>query len=343
MTENKPLVSIHIVAWNGMTHLPSCLQSIMHQTYSATSTMVVDNGSADTTVKWLASEYPQVHLLRNARNLGFCRGHNQAIRITDSPYVLCLNQDMVLSPDWITQAVAVLEQRPEVGGVGGKMLRYSYSDEELKSVVISGIIDSAGLQIYRSRHTVDRGSGQDDHGQYDQAEEIFGLSGACVLFRRSALESIRFKDEYFDEDFFAYKDDIDVARRLQRLGWVNWYDGKIVAYHHRSIRGQSKTDNLNIAKNFRRRQRFNATYSYRNQWLLMIKHETWRSIWPDLPWVAWYEFRKAGFLLLTRPSALSGATSAFRLRKTMQTKAKLLTHVARQPAEAARRWWNTST
>src|SRR5689334_15634187 len=133
MTQSNPLVSVHIVAWNGMTHLPSCLQSLMQQHYQHFNIMVVDNGSVDSTVSWLASEYPQVHLLRNARNLGFCRGHNQAIRITESPYVLCLNQDMVLTPEWLTQAVATLEQRPDVGAVGGKLVRYSYSEEELKS------------------------------------------------------------------------------------------------------------------------------------------------------------------------------------------------------------------
>lgn len=322
-----------------MTHLPSCLQSVMAQTYSPVTTMIVDNGSADTTVRWLASEYPQVHLLRNSRNLGFCRGHNQALRITNSPYVLCLNQDIVLTPNWIAAAVDMIEQRPDVGAVGGKLLRYSYSDEELKSVVRSGIIDSAGLQIFRSRHVLDRGSGEQDTSQYDRAEPVFGLNGACVLYRRSALESIRWRDEYLDEDFFAYKDDIDVARRLLRMNWVNWFDGQLVAYHHRSIRGQSTTGNLNIAKNFRRRDGFNARYSYRNHWLVAMKHESFRSVWPDLPWIIWYEVRKAGFLLLTRPTALLGGFSALRLRKKMQVKAKLLNHMAKQPSETIRRWW----
>lgn len=343
MIQDKPLVSIHIVAWNGMTHLPSCLQSVMAQTYQPMTTMIVDNGSADTTVAWLASEYPQVHLLRNPRNLGFCRGHNQALRITESPYVLCLNQDVVLTPDWISRAVAILENRPDVGAVGGKVLRYSYSDEELKSVVTSGIIDSAGLQIFRSRHVIDRGSGQDDTGQYDAAEAVFGLNGACVLYRRKALESIRWRDEYFDEDFFAYKDDVDIARRLLRMNWVSWYDGSLVAYHHRTIRGQSKTGNINIAKNFLRRDRINATFSYRNHWLVAMKHETFRSLWPDLPWVLWYELRKAVFLLVTKPATLAGGFSAWRLWPTMKTKAKLLSHVAPQSATVIRQWWHTAS
>lgn len=343
MTETKPAVSAHIVAWNGMTHLPSCIRSLTEQTYQPLRILVVDNGSVDGTVQWLASEYPQVHLLRNTRNLGFCHGHNQAFRIAEAPYVLCLNQDMVVTPTWVEQAVAFMESHPQVGAVGGKLLRYSYSDEELKRVIPSGIIDSAGLQIFRSRHVIDRGSGEEDTGQYDGSEEVFGLTGACVLFRRTALESIRYKDEFFDEDFFAYKDDVDVARRLARLQWQSWYHGALVAYHHRSIQGQSGTKNVQIARNFRRRSHFNATYSYRNHLLVAMKHETAATVMPDLPWIVWYEFRKAVFLLFTRPTVLSGFGKALALRRSMASKAALLNHVARQPATVVRRWWTATT
>lgn len=339
MIMDKGLVSVHLVSWNGMSHLQSCLQSVVDQTYRPINIMVVDNGSIDGTVQWLASEYPQVHVLRNTRNLGFCHGHNQAIRITDSPYVLCLNQDVVLTPNWIAQAVNILETQPQIGSVGGKLLRYSYTDEELKSVVPSAIIDSAGLRVYRSRHTVDRGSGEQDSGQYNRSEPVFGLSGACVLFRRQALESIRYRDEYFDEDFFAYKDDVDVAWRLQRLNWTNWYDGTINAYHHRSIRGQDHIGNLQIVNNFKRRSRFNAAYSYRNHWLVAMKNESFDSIKSDLLWIGWYEIRKFFFLLLTRPSTLMGIVTAIRFRARMKAKAKLLNHVSKQSSVTIRNRW----
>ncbi len=343
MIPDKPEVTVHIVSWNGLTHLPSCLRSVIGQTYSPINVMVVDNGSIDGTVPWLASEYPLVHVLRNTRNLGFCRAHNQAIRLTNAPYVLSLNQDMVLSPSWVEQAVRTMAKRPEIGALGGKLLRYSYSAEELKSVLVSDIIDSAGLKIYRSRHVIDRGSGQTDSGQYQRSAAVFGLSGAGIMFRRTALESIRYRDEYFDENIFAYKDDIDVARRLQRQGWINWYDGDLIAYHHRSVRGQATMNNLKIARNYRQRRQFNDSYSYRNQWLLLFKHETWSSLWPDLPWVAWYEFKKFVFLLMTHPRTLLGFWQAIKLRPIMRLKAKLMNHTARRPATDIRAWFNAST
>lgn len=336
-------VAIHIVAWNGMTHLPSCLASVAAQHYSSYQVMVVDNGSLDNTVTWLQAEYPQFHLLRNTRNLGFCRGHNQALRLTESTYVLCLNQDVVLTPDWLERAVATMELHPEIGALGGKLLRFSYSDEELKSVVPSAIIDSAGLRLYRTRHVNDRGIGETDHGQYNRVEPVFGLSGACVLFRRQALETIRFQNEYFDEDFFAYKDDIDIARRLLRRGWTNWYDGTLTAYHFRSIRGQATTKNLQIAKNFRKRQSFNELSSYRNHWLCLMKHEHWSSIRKDLPWIMWYEFRKFIFLLFTKPSTLTVLRQVVRLRPRMIAKRRLIDQHAVQAPEAIRTWFTRPT
>lgn len=339
MIERNPRVSVHIVAWNGVTHLPTTLQAVHDQSLPSVATMVVDNGSVDGTIPWLAAEFPQVHVLRNTRNLGFCRAHNQAMLITTSPYVLSLNQDVALTPQWLERAVEILDRRPDIGAVGGKLLRFSYSDEELKRVVPSGIIDSAGLQIFRSRHVVDRGSGEQDVGQYDGASAVFGLSGACVLFRREALESIRFRDEFFDEDFFAYKDDVDVSLRLLRMGWVNWYDGSIVAYHHRTIQGQSSTKNLSIAKNYRRRQNHNAWYSYRNHWLVAMKHESWASIRRDLPWIFWYELRKFIFLLVTKPATLQGFFAAVRLRRAMKAKSVLLNRSAKVSAVSLRTWW----
>lgn len=338
MTQPNPQVSIHLVTWNGMTHIPSCVSAVQQQTYRPVDMMVVDNGSVDGTVKWLMSEHPEIHLLRNTRNLGFCRGHNQAIRLTEAPFVLCLNQDVVLTPTWLAQAMDWMEQRPEIGAVGGKLLRYEYTDEELKNVTPSDIIDSAGLQIYRTRHVVDRGIGQADHGSFLQPEAVFGLSGACVLFRRTALDSIRYQDEYFDEDFFAYKDDVDLSWRLLRQGWLNWYDGGMIAYHHRSIRGTAKIGNIQIAKNFQKRDVFNATYSYRNHWLLLMKHESWSSIWRDLPWVLWYEIRKFIFLLFTKPTALVGWQRAWKLRRQMKKKSQLLDN-RRGPKYNVRPWF----
>ncbi len=333
-------VTVQVVTWNSLTHLPFCLDAVGHQAFQPVQIMLMDNASADGTVRWLEEHYPQVNLLRNTRNYGFCRAHNQGIRLSRADYVLLLNPDVILEPDWLARGVAYLDQHPAVGSYGGKILRYQYSTDELKDVRKSGIIDSAGLQVFRSRHAIDRGSGQNDHGQFGRAESVFGQSGACVLLRRTALESIRWQQEYLDEDFFAYKDDLDLAWRLQRRGWESWYDPAARAYHHREIRGLAKRGNLALARNQRRRQALITLASYRNHLSMLVKHETWATLWRDSPWIGWYEVRKFGWLLLTQPVMLTRALrQAIRVWPRMRTKARDLNRNSRRSPLEVRQWF----
>lgn len=322
-----------------MTHIAACLDAVSKQTYAPMTVMVVDNASLDGTVNWIQEHFPSIHLLRNTRNVGFSRGHNQAIRLSDAPYVLVLNPDVILDPEWVGRAVAFMEDHPDYGAFGGKTRRYSYSHDELKETRFSDIIDSTGLHVSRSRHIIDIGSGMVDGEGFDHAHDVFGLSGSCVFFRRQALESARFRDEFFDEDFFAYKEDADLAWRLQRLGWKSRYEPGALAYHHRHIKGIAATSDLLIAKNHRSRQRQIGFFSYRNHWLMLMKNETWSSRWRDLPWIAWYEIRKFGFLLFFSPTTLRGLTGAIRLWPAMRRKAALLQKQQQQSGLTVRAWF----
>ncbi|MBI3572605.1 MAG: glycosyltransferase, partial [Candidatus Kerfeldbacteria bacterium] len=320
-------------------HLPSCLESIREQTLQPHSILIVDNASVDGTVEWLREEWPHVHLLRNTRNMGFGRAHNQALRIGQQAYVLILNPDVVLTPNWLAQGVDWMESHPHAGSLGGLLRRFTYSREELKTVEFSDIIDSAGLHGFRSRHFVDRGAGLVDRGQFGQPEQVFGLSGACVLFRREALESIRWKNEFFDEDFFGYKEDIDLAWRLQRQGWEAWFVPRLVAYHHRHIQGAERQSTRAIIHHHRSRDRMIAAYSYRNHWLLLLKHESAQTWLRDWPWILAYELKKLAFTVIQRPSNLSVLISVIRLFPRMRQKAHVMNHQAKQPSIQVRRWF----
>lgn len=336
---NNTLVAVHIVSWNSLQHLPGCLDSIVHQQHQPIELLVIDNASVDGTESWLREHYPHIHLLRNTRNLGFARAHNQGLRITESPYVLMLNPDVILEPEWLTHGVRYLESHPEAGSFGGKLRRFEYSPDELREVRFSDIIDSTGLQGNRARHFVDRGSGTKDTGQYDHDQFVFGFSGACVLFRRRALESVRYKDEYIDEDFFAYKDDTDLAWRLQRQGWTAWYDHRALGYHHRTVQGQSLITDRLIARNHRSHSAVNSYYSYRNHWLMLIKHERAATLWRDGPWIGWYELKKFIFLLIRRPIVLRAWRDVWRLQKRMNMKAAFLDHQSKRSAMDIRKWF----
>lgn len=335
----NPRVAVHIVTWNSLPHLPGCLTSVLHQTYQPVELLLVDNASADGTQPWLREHYPQIHFLRNTRNVGFARAHNQGLRITDASYVLMLNPDIILDPDWLSRGIKYLESHPETGSFGGKLRRFEYSPDELREVRFSDIIDSAGLQANRARHFTDRGSGAPDAGQYDHDQAVFGFSGACVLFRRTALESIRYQDEYIDDDFFAYKDDTDLAWRLQRLGWSAWYDHQALGWHHRTIQGQSAVTDRLIARNHRSRSALNSYYSYRNHWLMLIKNERPITLWRDGSWIGWYEFKKFIFLLARRPAALLAWRDISRLHRRMRKKAAWLDAHATRTVLEVRNWF----
>lgn len=338
-TNNLPRVAVHLVSWNSLQHLPASLNGMVTQTYSAIDPLIIDNASVDGTQAWLQEHYPHIHVLRNTRNVGFARGHNQGILLTKAKYVLMLNPDVIMASDWIARGVQYLEAHPEAGSYGGKLRRFDYSPDELREVRFSGIIDSTGLVGNRARHFVDRGSGEDDRGQYNHPGPVFGFSGALVLYRRSALESVRYRDEFIDDDFFAYKDDIDLAWRMQRMGWQAWYDPEALAHHHRTIKGQSLASDRLIAKNHRSRSLQNSYLSFRNHWLLLIKNENYNTWLRDGLFIVWYEIKKILFLALRRPAALRAAPDIFRIASKMRKKAKVLDHTAKVSALEVRKWF----
>ena len=341
MPKTSTKVSVHIVTWNSNVHLRTCFHALDEQTSKEWSLMVVDNASLDGTVKWLHEHYPATPVLKNTRNLGFSRAHNQAILLTQSAYILVMNPDIVLEPEWIARAVTWMDEHPEFGAIGGKTLRYTYSNDELNEVQQSGIIDSTGIKMLRSRHVIDRGTGQSDVGQFEVGEDVFGLSGACVMFRRQALEQARYKDEYFDDNFFAYKEDVDLAWRLQRLGWRARYESSLRAFHHRHIRGVAASSDALIARNHRSRTSHMSYLSYRNHWLMLLKNERWATFWRDGLYIVWYELKKSIFLLFVSPTALRGLGDVLRLQRLMKKKATLLDHRATVTTLAVRQAYFT--
>ncbi len=186
-------VSIHLVTWNSQKFLSDCLSAIFNQTYKDFSVVIVDNASSDGTIEYLEKNYPSVYLIRNAKNLGFAEAHNQAITLTSAPYILVINPDVILERDWLEKVVEIMEKDDQIASAGGKTLKIRFGDMEIQEKIKTSIIDSAGFKIYKNRRVVDRGEGGEDEGQYDKSEEVFGLSGSCILYRRLALEDVKLK------------------------------------------------------------------------------------------------------------------------------------------------------
>ncbi len=321
----NPHVTVSLVTWNSARVLPHCLASLREQTYKDFSLTIIDNASIDTSIDVVREFFPKASVIQNPRNLGFGRGHNQAILLSRASTVLCLNPDTVLEPTAIEQLVARLDLEPSAAAVGPKLLRYELTTDELKPVLKTGIIDSAGVIRKRSGAFVEIGTNEQDHGQYRQAKAVLAVSGACVLLRRAALDDIQLRGEFFDEDFFAYKEDLDLCWRFRHRGWSIWVEPTAVVFHRRSAQlPEQALDPLKVRHSRNRRLRSIRLLSYRNHLLLFVKNESWGEWLRRLPWSLPYELGKLAYLLVNEPTTLAGVPQACRFLPRMLAKRKII-------------------
>jgi GT2 family glycosyltransferase len=234
-------VSVNIVTFNSATDIERCLDSLKLQTFTDFRIRILDNSSADDTLDRIRGVNGDV--IRSPMNTGFAKAHNKLIDGFDSEYVLVLNPDTVLRPDFIEKLVSALDARPDAGSASGKLLRMD-----------NKTIDSAGIVMLRSQRHLDRGADEPNAGQFDQPEEIFGPSGAAGMYRRSALLQCAIDGQVFDEDFFAYREDADLAWRLRLQGWTSIYVPSAVAQHRRRVTPERRSQlprviNLHSVKN----------------------------------------------------------------------------------------------
>jgi GT2 family glycosyltransferase len=295
-----PLVSVGIAIWNSEKDLPTCFDGLLHQTYPQVEIIVVDNDSRDKSVELIQEGLPQAKLIRNSGNLGYGIAQNQAIRESHGAYFLPLNPDVRLSPDFIERLVAVLETRPGCGSAVGKFWQPEGARPRK--------LDAAGLFIDRRRRQYLRGHRQDDHGQYDEPGEVFGADGAAPLHRRSALEDVKVFDQYFDEAYFIYHEDVDLAWRARLLGWRCWYEPGAVAEHDRTFKPGVRRP---IPRHLRR-------MAVRNRYMTILKNEApecWRRDWWQ---ILRYDFGILGYILLMEQSSLGAYSMLWRRRSRLR-------------------------
>ena len=280
------LVSIGLVTWNNAGELPLTLEGIRQQTHPALEVIVVDNASSDQSLELVRLNVPEAKLIANQENLGYCKAHNQAIEMSRGEYYLALNPDVQMAPDFCGSMVAALEHRPEYGSVAGKLWRPGGQEPK--------VLDATALFIDRRRHQYLRGHGELDRGQFDQAEDVFGADGAAPLFRRAMLEDVKVFGQVYDEQFFGYMEDVDLAWRAKLYGWKCWYEPSATAFHDRTFRpGQRKP----MTKEVRRT-------SVKNRYLTLLKNESmegWRRDWWQ---ILWYDLKILSYLLLIEQSSL---------------------------------------
>lgn len=308
---HSPRLTVQVVTWNSAETLPALLRSLRAQAFTSFHLVIIDNASRDGSADVVQKEFSGATVIRNNENRGFCAAHNQSIRISETDYVALLNPDVILRQNALGFLVEQLERNPSVGSIGGKLIREDGG---------TTYIDSAGLLARPTRQFLNRGEGERDRGQYDAPEKVFGLTGAFVMFRRAALESIRIGNEYLDESLFAYKDDVDCAWRLLLAGWENVYFPTAVGVHRRRTRHENEYSTR--TRRGRKHPSINRL-SYRNHLLVLMKNEQLRSFFLPFPRLFFYELAKLGYLMLFEQRTLLGLFEALRLLPAMVRKRRM--------------------
>ncbi|MEO7651461.1 MAG: glycosyltransferase family 2 protein, partial [Bryobacteraceae bacterium] len=264
-------VCVTVVTYNSARFIRSCFESLLRQTYYPLEIVVVDNASQDSTLQELAPFRKRIRLIRNPRNAGFAEGQNQAIAASRSDWVLTLNPDVQLEPNFIEKLVDAARIESHVGTVCGKLLGL---DDSLRPFDPPRI-DSTGIYFTPSFRHFDRGWNEVDRDRYQRPEFVFGACAAAALYRREMIEDASLEDGFFDPDFFIYREDADVAWRSQLLGWRCLYTPDAVGHHVRGLKPGPRSKvpalvNMHSVKNRFLLRIKNATADvYRRHWLAM--------------------------------------------------------------------------
>jgi GT2 family glycosyltransferase len=225
------LVSVTIVTYNSGRFIKRCLESVLDQKYPNLEIVVIDNASTDGTADILEQFDDRCRIIYNSENIGFAAAQNQAISVSGGEWVLTLNPDVLLLKNFIQALVEAAHLDPKIGTVCGKLLSiratFDLHDKQL--------VDSTGIYFTPMLRHLDRGSQEVDNGHYLNFEYVFGATAAAALYRRQMIEDIQIDGEFFDPDFFVYREDADVAWRAQLMGWRCIYTPIARGYHVRNV------------------------------------------------------------------------------------------------------------
>lgn len=209
-------VSIVIPNYNGKQFIKACLDSLHHQTYTDFETIFVDNGSLDGSRSYMRDNYPHIRFIPLDKNYGFSYAVNVGIKASKAEYVVLLNNDTQVESTWLENLLRCIESDSQVFACSSKMIRYKERH----------LIDDAGDEYCLLGWAYKRGDGQPIE-YYNQTQEVFSACAGAAIYRRSIFKEIG----YFDENFFAYLEDVDISYRARIYGYKNLYCSDAIVYH----------------------------------------------------------------------------------------------------------------
>jgi len=277
---HNPLVSIVILNWNGKEHLQECIDSVIKSLYSPLEIILADNGSTDDSIEFVKSQFPAVIILENKENLGYAEGNNRGIGIAHGKYVVTLNNDVVVDPNWLDKPIEYLENDPQIGSISCRQMNYYNKD----------MIDS--LFHYPAPELIFRRLGYKKtfnlHSPFGSPGYVIAPNGGSAIYRKTMFNQL----EGFDSKFFAYLDESDLCMRAFLNGWKCLYVPQSVVYHKDSA-------------SFKKRGKIAHYFFERNRIWFIYKYFPWPSIFSHLHWIIFQEMISIGLHFLKKNGRLN--------------------------------------
>jgi GT2 family glycosyltransferase len=336
----QPIVSV-VVPTHQDAHLLRCALPVFDELGEQAEVIVVNNDPSQDVRSELASCCPRAKLVEMGYGAGFGRAVNAGIERSGGEFVLVLNADVFLDPSYVPEMLRFFSQHPRAGCAGGKLYRY-----DLERKRRTERLDTAGVRLSRTRRPMARGEGQPDLGQLDREEQVFGVDSAGLFARRSALESIRIGDDYFDSSFFLHKEDTDLCWRLRLAGWEIWYVPAAVGGHGRTTRGLGERSYVAAIREYHRgameKPTFVQIHAMKNQWLMLTKNEDVENFVRDVPFVLGREVAVLAHNLVFAPQSLVAVREFARLWRDARAKRREIKRRQRISPAEMRAWLGRS-
>ena len=300
-----PTASVVVINWNGKRYLDACFEALMAQEVEGGFEVILaDNDSSDGSREHTSERWRDVRVLNTGGNLGFAGGNNAGIRAATGRFVVLLNNDTRVRPGWLAALVELAQREQRVGAVTSKLV---YMDRPT-------VLQNAGSMLLSDGSGADRGSGEEDRGQYDSPEQVFAFCGGAALLNRAALADVGL----LDETFFTYYEDTDLAWRMRLRGWSTWYQPAAVVEHVHAGTSVEWSPNFTF-------------HVDRNRLFMILKNAPAGFVARTYAGFARRSLRMSARLVLRRrdrvPAAAGGAPAPNRARVHLRVAASLVAHM----------------
>jgi GT2 family glycosyltransferase len=314
----KPIISINVLTYNSEKYIEDCIFHLLNQSYENLEINIIDNKSSDATLDIVSRFDRRINLILNKKNYGYCGGNNIGIQKCSGEYILVLNPDVYLDKDYVRNIIngihSITEKEPFGGAIGMLYRKTANSDD--------CYIDTMGLAIRKDRRVIAKNYGKKLSREYTEIEEVFGIDGMAAFYSRKFLDDVKVKEDYFDQDFFAYCEDQDLAWRGRALGWKFYFIPGAKARHVRTF----KPGKLFARQKLDRRLKAMAL---RNHYLMVIKNDSFVNTITDFPFIVIRFIKIFSFSLLFEPynfialvDIIKSLPKTLKKRKSIQARIK---------------------